>query len=153
MHFSRCKKSIFLFLVSAALPVFFCFPVQAAATSVSSIPLILQVHIERPDVFWDCMFLTPNSDTAKPAMIKVEWNAGGISRQTKQATLTLDNKTSGQITILVEKDTLINFDVTVWGDKNIKLGSINMQVVNHGQTETVTIAPPARIEPVFTWGE
>jgi len=65
----------------------------------------------------------------------------------------MSNKTSGQISILAEKDALITLDVTVWGAKNIKLGSINMQVVNHGQTETVTIAPPSRIEPVFSWGE
>lgn len=146
------KKLLLIFSVIFVLPLFFSFPASAAPLPAQSIPLTLEVQIDQPDVFWNCMFLTPERDNAKPAIIKVEWNAGGISNQTKQAVLVMDSKSAGHLKILSEKDSLVTIDVIVFGEKNLKLGSTNMQIVNHGQTETVTIAPPARIEPAFTWG-
>jgi len=155
LSFLRLRKLFGGLFLATVLSFCFCLPVQAAtpAASVATTPLDLQVQIDQPRMFWNCWFMAPGAEAAKPAAIKVEWNTNGISGQTKQTTLPITNKESGQLTIRTEKNATINIDISVWSAKNVKLGSINMQVINHGQTETVTIAPPERVEPVFTWGK
>ncbi|MBP1764593.1 MAG: hypothetical protein H6Q65_1651 [Firmicutes bacterium] len=154
MDFLRLRKSFWGLFLGAVLSFCFCLPVQAATptATAATTPLNLQVQIDQPNIFWNCWFMTPGAETAKPATIKVEWNSNGLAGQTKQTTLPITNKELGQLTIRTEKNAIINIDISVWSANNAKLGSLNMQVINHGQTETVTIAPPERIEPVFTWG-
>ena len=150
-HFSKIAVVLFM---SAIISVLSSLPAQAATDKLpaTATKLTLKVQIDQPEVFWNYTFLTRDSEFSKPSIIRIEWGVGNFSGQTKQATLVLDSKSSGKLSINTEKGELVSLNVAVLGAKNLKLGSISLQVRNSGQTETLTITPPEIVEPTFTWG-
>ena len=73
-----------------------------------------------------------------------------MGKNSKNSTIILPGKTSGQVDISSEKGELVNLNVYVVNAKNEVLGKWSMQITNKGQSETITISLPETTEPILT---
>lgn len=144
---SRFMKAVMVLVV--------CIIVSAASvSSVQASPATLTVLVDIDDqkVFWDCTYLTKEGVLGKPASIQVAWETGDVAVKAKTETVMTPGKAKGKLAIVTEKGAVVNMRVSVRDAKNIQLGYINLQVVNKGQSELVTFAPPESIEPIVNYG-
>lgn len=141
-------------LMKVALVMFVCVIVSALSFSYAqAAPATLTVQIDLTDKsFWDCMYLPKDGDFAKPSVIQVAWDTGDVAKTAKTEKVLLPRSVNGKLAIVTEKGMLVNMRVSIRDAKNNQLGYITMQVVNRGQTEIFTIAPPEVIEPTITYG-
>jgi len=127
-----------IFFSITALP-----SVQAASQAT------IQVNAEISDSnFWDCTFIK-EAIPSKPSIVKIEWSLGNNYSTPKDATIISAGKTKGQLAIVSEKGELVNLSIRIKNAKNETLGKWDMQVINKGQSESVTISLPETIEPLF----
>lgn len=123
-----------------------------AQESPANAKLTVNVNIEQPSIFWNYTFLTKDTDLGKPESVKLIWSRGDSPSKEKSETLVLTGKSTGKATIETNKGALVNLRVCVYGPKILKLGTIDLQVLNNGQTESINITPPEYTEPNMTWG-
>ncbi|MEN6565372.1 MAG: hypothetical protein ABFC57_03635 [Veillonellales bacterium] len=113
--------------------------------------LTVKATVDQPEIFWKYTFLTKDSDLGKPADIKLVWSFGQTQIHEKTETIVNAGKDSGQLSLVTEKGALVNILLSVRDSKNVNLGSINLQVRNNGQTESISFTPPEFSEPKITW--
>ncbi len=111
----------------------------------------VKVSIDQPDIFWNYTFLTKDTTLGKPATVKLVWSVGEVPKSEKTEVVVNTGKTAGQLDISTEKKALVNINAIVYDSKNNKLGVINLQIQNNGQTENITISPPEFTEPKIIW--
>lgn len=150
----RIFTKLFLVVTCIATLAVFSGSAQAAPPAATTTTAALKVNVAIPDgaTFWNFSFLTTEGILAKPAQVKVLWSTGDVPKSEKAEIACTSGKETGLVTIQTEKGLPINLSVQVVDAKGRKLGAINLQVINKGQTENVDIATPEVVEPTFTWG-
>lgn len=137
------NRFIFLALVACLL---FVTPLSAEAAS-AKMPVV--VKVEASDVFWNLAYYTSQEKTpARPAEIKLEWSIGDFGKPAV-VSLIRANKEEGHYTIESEKNAIVNIRIFATSAKGETVASWNMQFLNKGQVETITITPPASVQPEF----
>lgn len=137
----------------AAFLIFLSYPAQAANQETPpTAKLTVNVNIDQSNIFWNYTFLTKDGDLGKPAAIKLIWSRGDSPSKEKTETILIPGKSSGNTTIVTDKGSIVNLRVCVYDVKNNKLGYIDLQVQNKGQSETINITPPEFTQPTMTWG-
>jgi len=151
----RFFSSFFVMAFFALLVFGFSSPVAAAAQDQSfASPTHLTLTIELWDdkTFWNYSFLTKDGKAAKPATIQVIWDAGDPSKQATIPVVFPAGQYKSDVVLTTEKKAMVNIRVSVRDANNVELGSLSLQIKNHGQTESFTIAPPDFTEPKITYG-
>ncbi|MDD4600349.1 hypothetical protein SDC9_09099 [bioreactor metagenome] len=150
----QIMKTAFALLVALFVTTISSSPVQAASApdSQDTIKLTVNVNIDQPDIFWNYTFLTKDADLGKPEKIKLIWSRGSSPSKEKTETMLITDKASASTTIITNKGEIVNLRVCVYGPKNMKINTIDLQVRNSGQSETVNISPPEYTEPYMSWG-
>jgi hypothetical protein len=124
------------------------FPQWAAASSdqtpaTLTNPTNLTVHIEVPDkIFWSYNYLTKDEKLAKPATIYLGWAVGATDKETIRQFVMPTTDYKSDLVITTEKNASVNVRIFVRDATNVELGSLSLQIRNHGQTESFTLAPP-----------
>jgi len=151
-HFSKYLLILFTPLL---MSMFFLTPVHAEDKQAGNpqATLTVKVTIEQPELFWSYSFLTKDADLGKPTVVKLTWGTGNAIRQEKTDTIVTAGKKGGQLSITADKDSLINLQIFVCDANNMKYGSMSFQVRNNGQTQDITVAPPAFSEPLINLGK
>lgn len=137
--------TLLLGLALVALPATFA----EAASQSDLATLKLKVEVAEKQ-FWDFTFFAMGADPSKPSVIKAEWSFGNMGKNAKSAVIVPNGKLAGEVSITSEKGSLVSLDILVKDAKNKTLGYWGMQLVNKGQTETVTISLPEEVRPQFT---
>lgn len=128
-------------------------PAQAAPSlEKPKAKLSVNVNIDQANIFWNYTFLTKDTDLAKPESIKLIWSRGDSPSKEKSEVIVMAGKSTGKALIETDKGALVNLRVCVYGPKRLKLGTIDLQVLNNGQSEFINITPPEYTEPNMTWG-
>lgn len=145
-------------LIFTVIMIFFASSFFSSSMQASPLPksqdqakLTVNVNIDQPDIFWNYTFLTKDGELGKPAVIKLTWSRGDSPSREKSEVIMSSTKSSGKTVILTEKGALVNLRVCIYDTKNTKLGYIDLQVSNNGQSESVNISPPEKTEPTMTW--
>lgn len=138
------NRFVFLALVACLL---FVAPLSTAVAAPAKIPII--VKVDASDIFWNSAYYTSQEKTpARPAEIKLEWSVGDFGKPAV-VSLVRTNKEEGHFTIEAEKGAVVNIRIFAVSAKGETVASWNMQFLNKGQTETITITPPASVQPEF----
>lgn len=125
----------------------------APADEAKQAKLTVNVVVERPDVFWNCTFVTKDDFAiGKPAKVVVRWSIGSVPKNEKTETVLVTGKELGKLEIIADKQALVNIEALIYTAKNERIGSIGIQVQNKGQNERIAVAPPETILPQFIWG-
>lgn len=111
----------------------------------------IKLTVDKPHFFWEYTFLTKDYILAKPSQVKVIWSVGQVPKGEKSEVALNTGKNEGQVAITTAKGELVSVQVAVCDDKGHKLGSVNLQVPNNGQTESIIVATPEYTEPQMTW--
>lgn len=139
--------------VMLAVSVLSLSPAQAAPSQETpKAKLTVNVNIDQANVFWNYTFLTKDADLGKPESIKLIWSLGDSPSKERSEALVIAGKSTGKAAIETNKGALVNLRVCVYGPKNLKLGTMDLQVLNNGQSEFINITPPEYTEPTMTWG-
>lgn len=147
-------RYLLILLTPLLLSVFSAAPVHAEAIpqAAPTATLTVKVTIDQPDLFWNYSFLTKDSDLGKPAVVKLTSGTGDSSRQEKTDIIVNPGQKAGQLSVTTTKGILVNLQISVYDAKNTKYGSMSFQVRNNGQTQDITVAPPASSEPLINLG-
>ncbi|MBP2644650.1 MAG: hypothetical protein H6Q75_90 [Firmicutes bacterium] len=115
----------------------------------------IEVKVDNPTIFWDLSYLTKESLIAKPAYIKIDWDAKADTVKTSGSeTVVMNGASSGKLSIRTTKDTQINYQVIIVGTNNTILGTLSMQVRNSGvQNKVITVSPPEISLPNIVYGD
>ncbi len=127
-----------------------CFLLVSTSLPVAAEPAKMQIEVkvEDPDTFWNCSYYTKEKTPTKPVEIKLEWSTDSFAKPTI-ISLVAPKKDQGKYSLNSDKDLPVNLRVFITGPKGEILSSWNMQVLNKGQTEIITIFPPATVQPEF----
>lgn len=149
----RFFKVALTLLAAWGMVIAFSSPALAAgSTPAPTAKMTVQVNVDVAPLFWKYTFLTKGGDMAVPATIKVAWGIGDYARSTDRQVVVDTGKSSGKVTIVTEKNALVDMQIQVCSAKNVVLGTYNLFVRNNGQTEVITVTSPEYTEPIFTWG-
>ena len=118
------------------------------AQAAKSDTLSIEVKIENYDSFWESHYFTKDLSHAKPAFVKLEWSIGDSS---KPATIILVKKgePEGTYKIPAKPGDVVNLRVYAADAKGKSITAWNLQVLNSGQKETLTIIAPNEFIPDF----
>lgn len=150
MHRLMLFITICLFAFMLIVP-----PVSEAAPAddAKQTKMTVNVVVIRPEVFWNCTFVTQDDySVGKPAKVVLKWSVGSVPKNEKTETILLTGKELGKLEIFTDNQALVNIEALIYTAKNERLGSIGVQVQNKGQNERIAIAPPDVILPQFIWG-
>lgn len=147
-------RYLLVLLTPLLMSVFSAAPVHAEAIppAAPTATLTVKVAIDQPDLFWNYSFLTKDADLGKPAVVKLTWGTGDSHREEKTDIIVNTGKKAGQLSVTTTKGILVNLQISVYDAKNTKYGSMSFQVRNNGQTQDITVAPPASSEPLINLG-
>lgn len=147
------KQALCLCLFTLLL-AFAATPVSAAAakdTKDGQATMKVKIAIDLEHIFWDYTFLRKDYLLATPSQVKVIWSTGVVPKGEKSETAITTGKKEGEVSITTGREELVSVQVAVCDAKGNKLGSLNLQVPNKGQTESITLAPPVSTEPQMNW--
>ena len=127
-----------LLLLTAGLPA------QAAPAKME-----IEVLVEDPDTFWNGAYYMSDKTPARPCEVVLEWSAGDY-KKTEAVTILKTSKNEGRHTISAEKGKVVDLRLVVTGSKkNEVLATWNIQILNKGQKESISIVPPKTVQPEF----
>ena len=118
------------------------------AQAAKSDTLSIEVKIENYDSFWESHYFTKDLSPAKPAFVKLEWSIGD-SNKTAATVLIKKNEPEGTYRIPANLGDVVNLRVYAADAKGKPIAAWNMQVLNSGQKETLTIIAPNEFIPDF----
>lgn len=145
------KQTVLLGVLALVLAVFTVPAGAAPQNADNQATMQIKLTVDKPHFFWEYTFLTKDYILAKPAEVKVIWSVGQVPKGEKSEVVLNTGKNEGQVAITTGKGELVSVQVAVFDGKGHKLGSVNLQVPNNGQKESIIIATPEYTEPQMTW--
>lgn len=140
---SRIVKVSF-FVMACVLFLLPLSPVQAAQQA----KFVLQANVIYPSVFWNFAFLREGKPS-QASVIEVAWSDGYTGQNVRKEVLIPQGKETGTVSIVTDKNEILNISVAAKNARNETLGEWSLQVANKGQVQELRIAVPETVSPLI----